>query len=89
MTQTEFQQQEAKKQCARNTHNVINDWHICPRCKEKAVDRQNRKCLNCKGALLFPGDDGREYDKQMDYYWIWHKSSSFLVESWFPKEYFQ
>jgi|SRR5580698_1330716 hypothetical protein len=62
----------------------------CPRCNTKTVDRPNRRCTNCKGALLFGNyDNGKQFDLENDWYYVWTKSTVTGIEGWFPKEYFE
>jgi hypothetical protein len=41
---------------------------ICPRCFQRTIDRDNRRCL-CGQALLFPGDDGHGLEDEEWFMW--------------------
>lgn len=66
--------------------NIKRDWRKCPRCRGK-ISREHRKCLDCGGKVLFSGDDGAEFNRNMDYWYMWYKNV-WGVEGYYAKEYF-
>jgi hypothetical protein len=66
---------------------IKRDWHYCPRCRQKRINRISRKCDACGGKVLFHGDDGRIFNERMDHWYMWMKSV-FNVEGYFDKDYF-
>lgn len=58
----------------------------CPRCNAKAVDKPMRKCQACQGALLWDGDDGAQYNREMTYWYMWHRNLA-GVEGWYSKDF--
>lgn len=63
------------------------DWRFCPRCGKKTVNRSFRKCENCKGRLLFPGDDGNECIRTMEHFYMWHTACG--VTGWFDCDFWE
>jgi hypothetical protein len=63
------------------------DWHYCPRCSNKTIDRFNRICTSCKGRVLFQGDDGNLLNANMDYWYIWLRPVM-GIEGYYAKSYF-
>jgi hypothetical protein len=66
--------------------NKKRDWRWCPRCNAKAVNKPLRKCLACGGRLIFDGDTGMEYNRRMDYWFIYH-TDLYGITGWFSKDY--
>ena len=65
------------------------DWHFCPRCSKKTIDRDNRICTHCKGRVIFsPEDDGNGFEREFTWVYVWFKNV-FGLQGWYDKSYFQ
>jgi hypothetical protein len=66
------------------------DWRICPRCNEKAINRELRKCMKCKGVVFFNGDDSAIDDaiENKIGWFLWHKSVFNMREGYYYMGYF-
>ncbi len=50
------------------------DWHFCPRCNKRTIDKDNRRCHSCKGIVYWQGDDCQYAESRRDAYYIWMKN---------------
>lgn len=74
----------------------ITEQH-CPRCKQKRIDKPNRRCTNCHQVLLFPGDDGQAFQQDEWFMWLprgprgsgWYRKELFKQspQLWLPSNY--
>jgi len=69
----------------KNTNLKFSD-KICPRCQSKSVNKNARRCDNCKGILLWDGDDAKFAIERRDGWYLWHKTV-FGIEGWFSQNY--
>ena len=70
------------------THIKNTSDKFCPRCGQKTVRRDLRKCIGCNGRLIWDGDDAMNIIKEMDWFYCWHKTP-YGVTGWFDASYFQ
>jgi hypothetical protein len=64
----------------------ISDERICPRCKQRSVDKIMRKCKNCSGVLLWYFDDDSYFEQNHIDYYRWYKSI-WGVEGYYHRTY--
>ena len=59
----------------------------CPRCGEKTVRKDIRKCFACGKRLLWSGDDFASVIYKMDHFYIWLKTNEAPKGGWFDMSY--
>ena len=52
------------------------------------VNKLFRRCDACGGKLVWDGDDAKEFNANMDDWYMWHKSV-FGLTGWFSKDYWR
>ena len=58
----------------------------CPRCGVKAVDKPTRRCLQCKGLLLWSQyDDATKAIEYREPWYMWTKPVNTNVLGWYPQ----
>jgi hypothetical protein len=67
--------------------NIKRTDKICPRCQGR-VSKEKRMCLDCKGRLIWDGDDASEFNRRMEYWFCWHKPTFGGVRGWYSRDYF-
>lgn len=67
---------------------IKRDWRICPRCNVKAVNKENRCCMACKGKLIWYGDDANDFNETMTWWYMWYKPP-FGPEAYYDKSFFR
>jgi len=65
---------------------IERDWHWCPRCFNKTISRDLRKCAHCGGRVAFAGDDCKLFNERYDDWWMW-ATSIFGFQGWYHKSY--
>ncbi len=65
-------------------HRLKRNAKYCPRCRKPAVSRDQRRCMDCLGNLLFPGDTASQLSGD---WFMWHRSI-FGFEGWYHRSFF-
>jgi rubredoxin len=64
------------------------DWHYCPMCKAKAVNKDMRRCDACGRRLLFDFDDAAQFEERYEAYHRW-TTTVFGLTGYFHSDYWQ
>ena len=60
---------------------------VCPRCLSRRINKVLRKCNQCKGRLLWAGDDIQPFIDRYEAFFIWYKPVM-GIRGWYSSDYF-